>query len=143
MISKLPKTYYKYDAMELLETDREVKDRINISLSVYLSQKIEKFAYSKNIPSQSLLKQLILNAKLLDDDDLEIEDTYKKHFNLLESDENKLKHIKANKQFNIYMSRYAKIKLHKNLLKSGFDLVFMLKKELVKAGIIEISDLSF
>ena len=51
--------------------------------------------------------------------------------------------VKANKQINIYLSKYAKDKLYKELVKKGYELTFLIKKELVKADIIQIEDLSY
>lgn len=142
-IANLPKAYYKYANIELNEKDKEVKDKVVITLSLYLACKIEKACYHENWTNQKIIKQMILNSKLLDEKDLDLKDTLRKKFEFENMSPNDCKSIKANKQINIYLSKYAKDKLYKNLVAKGYELTFAIKKELIKAGIITIEDLSY
>ncbi len=142
-ISNLPKAYYKYANIELNEDDRNTKDKVVITLSIYVACKIEKSCYQENWTNQRLMKQMILNSKILDENDLDIKDTIRNKFEFENIESETLRNVKANKQINIYLSKYAKEKLYKSLVEKGYELTFLIKKELVKAEIITVEDLSY
>ena len=142
-ISNLPKAYYKYANIELNEKDKDIKDKVVITLSLYIACKMEKYCYKEGIPIQNLIKEMLYHSKILTMEELQIKDTYKKRDDFENINPEDIKHIKANKQINIYLSKYAKDKLYKELVKKGYELTFLIKKELVKADIIQIEDLSY
>lgn len=142
-ISNLPKAYYKYANIELNEKDKEIKDKVVITLSLYIACKLEKYCYKEGIPIQNLMKEMLYHSKILTMEELQIKDTYKKRDDFENINPEDIKHIKANKQINIYLSKYAKDKLYKELLNKGCELTFLIKKELVKADILQIEDLSY
>lgn len=142
-LKKLPKAYYKYANIELNEKDKEVKDKIVITLSLYIACKLEKYCYKESIPNQNLVKEMLYHSKILTMEELQIKDTYKKRDDFENINPEDIKHIKANKQINIYLSKYAKDKLYKELLNRGYELTFLIKKELVKADILTLEDLSY
>lgn len=142
-ISNLPKAYYKYANIELNEKDKDIKDKVVITLSLYIACKLEKYCYKEGIPIQNLIKEMLYHSKILTMEELQIKDTYKKRDDFENINPEDIKHIKANKQINIYLSKYAKDKLYKELLNKGYELTFLIKKELVKADIIQIEDLSY
>ena len=142
-ISNLPKAYYKYANIELNEKDKDIKDKVVITVSLYVACKMEKYCYKEGIPIQNLIKEMLYHSKILTMEELQIKDTYKKRDDFENINPEDIKHIKANKQINIYLSKYAKDKLYKELLNKGYELTFLIKKELVKADIIQIEDLSY
>ncbi len=142
-LKNLPKAYYKYANIELNEKDKEVKDKIVITLSLYIACKLEKYCYKESIPNQNLVKEMLYHSKILTMEELQIKDTYKKRDDFENINPEDIKHIKANKQINIYLSKYAKDKLYKELLNRGYELTFLIKKELVKADILTLEDLSY
>ncbi len=140
---KLPKAYYQYANVNLDEKDKEIKDKVVITLSLFVACKLEKACYPNKWTNQRILKQMLLNSKILDEEDLDIKDTERNKYEFENKEPEEFKHIKANKQINIYLSKYAKNKMYKNLVAKGHELTFTIKKELVKAGIITIEDLSY
>ncbi len=142
-ISNLPKAYYKYANIELNEKDKEIKDKVVITLSLYIACKIEKYCYKEGIPIQNLMKEMLYHSKILTMEELQMKDTLKKKSQFENNDCEDFKNIKASKQINIYLTKYAKDKLYKELLNKGYELTFLIKKELVKADIILIEDLSY
>lgn len=140
---KLPKAYYKYANIELKESDKDIQDKVVVTLSLFVACKIEKFLYQDNLTNQRFLQQLLLNSKILDENDLELKDTIRKKYEFENIEPETLRNVKANKQINIYLSKYAKEKLYKQLINKGYELTFLIKKELVKMGVITIEDLSY
>ncbi len=142
-LAKLPKAYYKYANVELKEKDKEIDDKIVITVSLYVACKMEKYCYKESIPNQNLVKEMLYHSKILTIEELNIKDTYRKKFEFENINPEDIKNIKANKQINIYLSKYAKNKLYKELLNRGYELTFLIKKELVKADILTLEDLSY
>ena len=143
VLAKLPKAYYKYANIELNEKDKDIQDKVVVTFSLYVACKIEKYLYHDNLTNQRFLQQLLLNSKILDESDLNLKDTIRKKFEFENIEPETLRNVKANKQINIYLSKYAKEKLYKELVKKGYELTFLIKKELVKSGVITIEDLSY
>ena len=77
-LKNLPKAYYKYANIELNEKDKEIKDKVVITLSLYIACKIEKYSYKEGIPIQNLMKEMLYHSKILTMEELQIKDTYKK-----------------------------------------------------------------
>lgn len=142
-LAKLPKAYYKYSKIILNENDKNIQDKVVVTVSLYVACKIEKYLYHDNLTNQRFLQQLLLNSKILDESDLNLKDTIRKKFEFENIEPETLKSIKANKQINIYLSKYAKEKLYKELVNKGYELTFLIKKELVKLGVLTIEDLSY
>lgn len=142
-LAKLPKAYYKYANIDLNENDKNIQDKVVITISLFVACKIEKFLYQDNLTNQRFLQQLLLNSKILNEADLDIKDTIRKKFEFENIEPETLRNVKANKQINIYLSKYAKEKLYKELVSKGYELTFLIKKELVKMGVIRIEDLSY
>lgn len=71
---------------------------------------------------------MLLNSKILDEEDLDIKDTERNKYEFENKEPEEFKHIKANKQINIYLSKYAKNKMYKNLVAKGHELTFTIKK---------------
>lgn len=142
-IANLPKGYYKYANVELNENDKIINDKVVITVSLYIACKMEKYSYKEGWTLQRLCQQMLLNSKLLNETDIEIKDTLKKKSQFENNDCEDFKNIKSNKQINIYLTKYAKNKLYKKLLEKGFELTFLIKKELVKAEILTLEDLSY
>ncbi len=142
-LAKLPKAYYKYANIDLKESDKDIQDKVVVTLSLFVACKIEKFLYKDNLTNQRFLQQLLLNSKILDENDLELKDTIRKKYEFENIEPETLRNVKANKQINIYLSKFAKEKLYKELVNKGYELTFLIKKELVKMGVITIEDLSY
>ena len=71
-LAKLPKAYYKYANIDLKESDKDIQDKVVVTLSLFVACKIEKFLYKDNLTNQRFLQQLLLNSKILDENDLEL-----------------------------------------------------------------------
>lgn len=142
-LAKLPKAYYKYANIDLNDNDKNIQDKVVITISLFVACKIEKFLYQDNLTNQRFLQQLLLNSKILNEADLDLKETKKYKFEFENIEPETLRNVKANKQINIYLSKYAKEKLYKELVKKGYELTFLIKKELIKLGVITIEDLSY
>ncbi len=142
-LKNLPKAYYKYANIELNEKDKEVKDKVVITLSLYIACKLEKACYHNDWTNQRIIKEMLLKSGILTEEELDLKDTIRKKYEFEDMTPNDCRNIKANKQINIYLTKYAKDKLYKELVKKGYELTFLIKKELVKADIIQIEDLSY
>jgi len=145
---KLPKTYYAYANLDVSTQPKEDKQRMAVSLSVYLACVLEKHCYKDyedTITFQQLFKQILVDKNIVSAEEINLKNTRKTKYEFLtdgEFDCKKFQNIKANKQYLIYMSSYAKTKVIQFLIKEKVDLSWFLKKELVKKGVLTVEDLS-
>jgi len=145
---KLPKTYYAYANIDEATQPKDDKQRMAISLSVYLACKLEEHCYKgydEPITFQQLFKQILVDKNVVTAEEINLKNTRKKKYEFLENDTfdcSKFENVKAYKQYLIYMSSYAKTKVIKYLIENEIDLSWFLKKELVKKNALSIEDLS-
>lgn len=147
---KLPKSYYQYADADLSNLDREhLTEKISINLSTFISCKLEQLAVYKNLPVQDLLKKILIEEGILDEEDIVFSGRNKTKSKFLGEDCEKLKDLGTIKLYRITLSEYAKAKVLKQMVDLGFDLSFFIKKSLVKKlkeskkfyQILEVSDI--
>jgi hypothetical protein len=131
---KLPNSYYKYADIDLESLDKINKRKTNISinLSSLIACKLEKLALNLNKPVQEILKLILIEEGVLDEDDLEFSNRKKISSKFLGVNCNQLKDIGTTKIYRVHLSEFAKAKVMKYLLDAGYDASFFFKKSLVK-----------
>jgi len=146
---KLPKSYYKYSDIDIETLDKNESRKANlaISLSSFISCKLEQFALMQRKPVQEVLKWILIEEGVLEEEDLEFSGRNKSSSKFIGVDCNELKDIGTTKLYRIFMSEYAKAKVIKYLLKKEYDASFFFKKSLVKKSgkkeyeILEVSEI--
>jgi len=131
---KLPNSYYRYADIDLESLDKINKRKTNISinLSSLIACKLEKLALNLNKPVQEILKLILIEEGVLDEDDLDFSNRKKISSKFLGVNCEKLGNIGTTKIFRVHLSEFAKAKVMKFLLDVGYDASFFFKKSLAK-----------
>ena len=147
---KLPKSYYKFADADLNEFDKEKStELITVNLSSFVSCKLEQLAVHENMPVQDVLKRILIEEGILDEEDVVFSGRKKASSKFLGADCEKLKEIGTSKLYRISLSEYAKAKVLKQMVELGFDLSFFIKKSMVRKSkgskkfyqVLEVSDI--
>ena len=140
--------YIAYKDIDLNTFSKEKKERISLTLSVYLACKLEQFALKKGINISDLVKTILIENNVLNKRDISFSNK-KKHTSKFDNiDCESLKDIKSYKTYNIFISEYAKMKIYNYLAKKdindfSFFIITKLTKNLGKYEIFTLKDIGF
>lgn len=129
----LMQEFPKYVNKDLNFFSKETKTKIAIHLSAYLACKLEQFAVKKGILIGDLIKKLLIEKNILNEEDISF--SKKRKFIGFYDGKNceDLKGSGAYKTYNINLSEYAKAKLYKYLYENDYqELSFFFIKNLTK-----------